>query len=148
MRATYSFSADWTVPAPLGAVAGTLVDLEHYPEWWPQVRAVASLGPTTARVICRSALPYDLDLVLDAVSRQPPVLEVAVSGDLDGWVRWRLTEAPGGTRMSFEQEVAVSGLLALASYVGRPILTWNHHRMMAGCEAGLRRRLRSAARPG
>lgn len=148
VRATYSFSADWTVPAPLDAVAETVLDLEHYPEWWPQVRAVASLGPTTARVICRSALPYDLDLVLDAVSQEPPVLEVAVSGALDGWVRWHLTEGPEGTRMSFEQEVSVGGYLALASYVGRPILTWNHHRMMRGCEAGLRERLRSAARPG
>lgn len=148
MRATYSFSADWTVPAPLAAVARTVVDLEHYPAWWPQVRAVASLGPTTARVICRSVLPYDLDLVLEAVSQEPPVLEVAVSGDLDGWVRWHLTAEPGGTRMRFAQEVSVSGLLALGSYLARPLLTWNHHRMMRGCEAGLRERLRSEARPG
>ncbi|HWU21873.1 MAG TPA: SRPBCC family protein [Nocardioides sp.] len=148
VRATYSFNADWTVPAPMAAVAETVLDLEHYPEWWPQVRAVASLGPTTARVICRSALPYDLDLVLESVSQQPPLLEVAVAGDLDGWVRWHLEEYAGGTRMRFEQQVGVGGLLALASYVARPLLTWNHHRMMRGCEAGLRDRLRSAARPG
>jgi hypothetical protein len=50
--------------------------------------------------------------------------------------------------MRFEQEVEVGGLLALASYAARPVLAWNHHRMMGGCEAGLRQRLRSAARPG
>lgn len=141
MRASYSFAASWVTPAPLADVAATVADLEHYPEWWPQVRAVAKVGPDTARVLCRSVLPYTLDLVLDAVSRQPPLLEVAVSGDLDGWVRWTLSAADGGTRTDFRQEVAVTGALALSSYVARPLLRWNHHRMMQGCERGLRARL-------
>ena len=148
MQATYSFHAEWSVPAPPAAVAAVVVDLEAYPQWWPQVRAVASLGPTTARVICRSALPYDLDLVLESVSQEPPTLEVAVGGDLDGRVRWHLEPYGDGTLMRFEQQVSVRGPLALASYVARPLLVWNHHRMMRGCEAGLRQRLRSAARPG
>jgi uncharacterized protein YndB with AHSA1/START domain len=144
-RVQYSFRGSWTVPFPLQRVHAVLVDLERYPEWWPQVRAVVKLGPDTARVLCRSALPYTLDLVLDAVSREAPVLEVAVSGDLDGWVRWTLAPVHGGTRTEFVQEVAVSGALALASYVGRPLLRWNHHRMMRGCEEGLRGRV---ATPG
>jgi uncharacterized protein YndB with AHSA1/START domain len=141
VRASYSFAASWVTPAPLAAVAEAVTDLERYPEWWPQVRAVAKLGPDTARVLCRSALPYTLDLVLDAVSREAPVLEVAVSGDLDGWVRWTLSPTDGGTRTDFTQEVEVTGALAASSYVARPLLQWNHHRMMAGCEQGLRRRL-------
>jgi len=128
-------------PASVADVAETVLDLEHYPEWWPQVLAVAKLGPDTARVLCRSVLPYTLDLVLDAVSREAPVLEVAVSGDLDGWVRWTLAATDGGTRTDFEQEVAVTGALAASSYVARPLLRWNHQRMMRGCEEGLRRRL-------
>lgn len=141
VRASYCFSASWTTPAPVAEVARVATDLEHYPEWWPQVRAVAKIDDDTARVLCRSALPYTLDLVLHAVSREAPLLEVAVSGDLDGWVRWRLAETPAGTRTDFAQEVAVRGALALASYAARPLLTWNHHRMMAGCEEGLRARL-------
>lgn len=43
--------------------------------------------------------------------------------------------------MDFEQDVSVGRLLGLASYVVRPVLTWNHDRMMAGCIAGLRRQL-------
>lgn len=141
-RSRYSFTASWTVPAAPGAVAAVVTDLERYPEWWPQVRAVAKLGPDTARVLCRSALPYTLDLVLDAVSRSLPTVEVAVSGDLEGRVRWTLLPEGGGTRMDFEQEVAVrGGALAAASYVARPLLAWNHHRMMLGCERGLRERL-------
>ncbi len=141
MRASYSFSASWVTAAPVADVAETVLDLERYPEWWPQVRAVARLGPDTARVLCRSALPYTLDLVLEAVSREAPVLEVAVSGDLDGWVRWTLAPVDGGTRTDFAQDVAVTGALAVSSYVVRPLLRWNHHRMMRGCERGLRDRL-------
>ncbi len=139
---TYRFEDVWTVPHPVDDVAAVLLDLEHYPDWWPQVLAVASLGPDDARVLCRSALPYTLDLVLHAEHRAPPLLETSVSGDLVGMVRWRLSETgEGSTRMEFEQEVEVGGALALASYVARPLLRWNHQRMMAGCLGGLRERL-------
>lgn len=137
MRATFAFGDSWEVAAPVEEVAATLTDLEHYPRWWPQVRAVAKLGPDTAWVRCRSTLPYTLDLVLDAVRRTPPVVEVALSGDLDGYARFTLTGTDDGTRLDFAQEVSVSGALALASYAARPLLRWNHHRMMAGCRAGL-----------
>ena len=44
--------------------------------------------------------------------------------------------------MDFEQDVQVTGrLLRAASYAARPLLHWNHDRMMAGCIAGLRARL-------
>lgn len=141
MARAYEFADTWEVAAPVDDVAGVLTDLEHYPQWWSQVRAVAKLGPDTAWVRCRSALPYTLDLVLDAVSRTPPVVEVALSGDLDGFARFGLTPTPTGTRLDFRQEVTVRGLLAVASYVGRPVLSWNHARMMAGCRDGLARRL-------
>ena len=75
------------------------------------------------------------------MSREAPVLEVAVSGDLDGWVRWTLAPVAGGTRTDFAQEVSVTGALAASSYVVRPLLRWNHHQMMRGCEQGLRDRL-------
>lgn len=143
--ARFAFDGSWWVAAPVDAVRETIVDLEHYPEWWPQVRAVASLGPDDAWVVCRSMLPYNLDLVLHAVSREGSVLEVAVTGDLDGFVRWRLSEERGGTRMDLEQEVTVSGLLGLASYPLRPVLRWNHHRMIVGCVSGLAERLTATA---
>jgi hypothetical protein len=144
VTSSYTFGGSWNVAAPMADVRATIVDLEHYPEWWPQVRAVASLGPDDAWVVCRSTLPYSLELMLHAVSREGSVLEVAVSGDLDGYVRWRLAEEDGGTRMDLEQEVTVSGPLVAASYALRPVLKWNHSRMMDGCIAGLRERLSTA----
>lgn len=143
MRRGYAFSGTWTVDAPLPDVQGVLVDLEHYPEWWPQVRAVASLGADDARVLCRSTLPYTLDLRVRAVRREPSRLEVAITGDLDGRASWRLTDLGRRTRLDFVQEVTVGGWLALVSPVVRPVLRWNHARMMAGCMEGLRGRLTS-----
>lgn len=135
---SYSFHSSWLVLATPAEVADVAVDLARYPQWWPQVRAVARLGPDAARVLVRAALPWTLDLMLESVSQEPPRLEVALSGDVDGWVRWHLTEVVGGTRCDHTQEVTVRGALAVASVVGRSALAWNHHRAMVGCERGMR----------
>jgi hypothetical protein len=130
-RTAYSFTDQWVLPARPERLHERLVDLERYPEWWPEVRAVASLGPDDALVVCRSRLPYDLELHLHAVHRRPDLLETTIAGDLHGWVRWRLAPVADGTRLAFEQAVDVPGrLLRLASYVARPVLVWNHHRML------------------
>ena len=118
-----------------------LADLEHYPEWWSQVLAVAKIDDDTARVLCRSVLPYTLDLVLGAVHREPTLLETTIAGDLSGSVCWRLAPVSGGTRLDYEQDVDVTGVLRLAARPLGPVLRWNHDRMMAGCRAGLRDRL-------
>jgi polyketide cyclase/dehydrase/lipid transport protein len=138
VSATFAFSSAWEVPAPPASVHAVLLDLEHYPDWWPQVVAVASLGPDHARVLCRSVLPYTLDLVLHAVDRSPGRLVVDLAGDLAGTVVFGLTATDAGTRLDFTQEVEVRrGWLGVASYVGRPALRWNHERMMRGCRDGL-----------
>lgn len=141
MSVRYRFHEAWSVPAPPEAIRDVLLDLEDYPRWWPQVVAVASLGPDDARVLCRSVLPYTLDLVLHAVSRDLPTVEVAVDGHLRGWVRWTLAPTPAGTAMLLDQEVSVPGLLAPLAAVARPLLRWNHARMMTGGRVGLIRRL-------
>lgn len=143
MGRRFRFAEHWTIGAPPGAVHEVLHDLEHYPAWWPEVRAVGKVDDDTAVVLCRSALPYTLELVLTAVHRAPALLETRIDGALVGTVRWRL--APDGraaTRLDFEQEVTVApGALALASYAAGPLLRWNHHRMMRSCREGLSSRL-------
>lgn len=139
---TYSFRSTWWLPHPAADVRATLIDVERYPEWWPQVLACLHLGPDDGLVLCRSALPYTLELHLHAVHRDADRLETSVSGDLEGWVRWRLLAEGNGCRVSFEQEVVVtSRALAWGSYVARPLLRWNHARMMTGAQAGLEARL-------
>jgi hypothetical protein len=152
VTAAFRFDGEWTISGPPDTVAAVLADLGTYPTWWPQIRAVASLGPRDARVLCRSTLPYTLDLVLTAVRREPRVLETMLSGDLTGRVRWTLAGERGATRLTWEQDVTVDGLLAVAAYAARPLLVWNHRRMLDDGIAGLRRevdrRVRGAARPG
>jgi Polyketide cyclase / dehydrase and lipid transport len=137
----YAFAGTWTVAAAARRVHEALVDLEHYPEWWPQVVAVASLGADDARVLCRSVLPYTLDLHLHAERRDAHLLEVSLAGDLAGFARWELNPLRSGTELRFTQEVTVGGWLAALTPVVRPVLGWNHRRMMDGCLTGLRRRL-------
>jgi hypothetical protein len=136
--ADYVFEHGTTLAAPPAQVHATLVDLEHFGAWWPQVRAVASLGPDDALVVCRSVLPYDLELHLHAESRDPELLRVTIDGPISGSAQWRLTGVPGGTRLDFEQRVrAVAPSFVAASYLLKPLLRWNHARMMQGAEEGL-----------
>jgi carbon monoxide dehydrogenase subunit G len=137
---TYRFSSKFTLEAPRKRVHELLVDLEFYADWWPQVRAVAKIDDDHALVVCRSTLPYDLELELSAVRRDPALLEVGIDGPIRGWARYHLDEqGPGRTSLRFEQEVrAEAPMFVLASYVARPLLVWNHDRMIAGLGQGLR----------
>ena len=137
---TYEFERRWTTPAPTARVQQVLVDLEHYPQWWPQVVAVAKIDDDTARVLCRSALPYTLDLVLHAQRREPTLLVVGIGGALEGWARFDLHERGAVTEVAYTQRVVVAHWgLAAASVLTRPLMRWNHDHMMAGwgeCRAG------------
>ena len=142
MRSAYSFHTQWLLAAPPDAVQEVLVDLEHYPAWWPQVVAVARIDDDHARVLCRSRLPYTLDLVLTAVRREPRLLESRIDGDLVGVAQWRLEDEGGSTRAHYTQDVVVPrGLLRPVAGVLRPVVEWNHAQMMYGGLAGLRKRL-------
>lgn len=137
-RTEYVFTHTTEVPADPTRVHAVLIDLEHYVDWWPQVRAVASIGPDDALVVCRSVLPYDLELRLHATSREPDRLQVDIDGPIRGYARWRLVRTHDGTRLEFEQRVhAVDRLFVVASYLAKPLLAWNHRRMMVGAERGL-----------
>jgi hypothetical protein len=148
----FGFSNSFTLEASQPRVHDVLLDLERYSEWWPQVRAVGKLDDDRALVLCRSRLPYDLELVLTAVSREPRLLEVALEGPISGWARFRLDEGPRRssgvetTEVRFDQEVrADAPTFVVASYVVKPLLRWNHEQMMRGLVAGLRERVQPSA---
>jgi len=102
----FTFSSSFTLEAPPKRVYDVLVDLEHYCDWWPQVRGVGKIDDNRALVVCRSVLPYDLELELTALSRAADLLEVRIDGPIRGWARYHLDEpSPGLTSLRFEQEV-------------------------------------------
>lgn len=147
--AEYAFAHSMNIPASPEAVHAVLVDLEHFGDWWPQVRAVAKLGDDDALVVCRSLLPYDLELLLHAESRALGLLRVGIDGPIRGYAQWRLTGVDGGTRLEFEQRVhAVTRGFRWASYVAKPVLRANHALMMRGAQDGLARRFRPASPRG
>ena len=134
----FEFGETWVLPHDPAVVGRVLAAIEYYPRWWPQVTAVARLGPDAAWVICRSRLPYSLNLVLEARSRRPPILECAISGDLTGFARWRLEARAAGTVARYEQIVELTDpLLAPLARALRPVLEWNHRQMMRSGRRGL-----------
>lgn len=141
-RARFSFTSSWQVAAPADRVFDVLADVGGYPAWWPQVRAVARVDERTALVVCRSALPYELDLVLTRrrEERGTGVLEAGLAGDLDGWSRWTLRPRATGTVLLYEQEVGVRSRFARAARWARPVLEANHAWMMRGGRMGLQAR--------
>ena len=147
-RSVFGFTDEWRVRAGPDVVREALLDLAGYPRWWPEVRAVGRLGDDDALVICRSLLPYSLELRLTARRRDPDRLEIAMAGDLVGWARFDLSPAPTGaadapgTRLLFTQQVRVAGpLLRLLALPARPAMRWNHTRMMRSGATGLARLL-------
>ncbi|WP_431330791.1 SRPBCC family protein [Streptomyces sp. IPPR8] len=143
-RNHYRFLSLWTLPAPAPAVYRELERLEDYPRWWPQTREVTRLDDTTAVLRVRSLLPYDLTTTLREGRRDPAagVLEVTMSGDLEGWARWTVTERGSGTLARYDQEVVVrKPLLRRLAVPGRPLFRANHRLMMRAGRRGLAARL-------
>ncbi len=140
----YRFRSLWALPAPPAAVYAALERAEDYPRWWPQVREVDRLDDTSGRIRIRSALPYDLVFTAREVRRDPDagVLEIAMTGDLEGWARWTLTPAGTGTLARYDQVVDVrKPLMRRLAVPGRPVFRVNHWLMMRAGRRGLRAHL-------
>uniref|UniRef100_A0AAU2VEP1 SRPBCC family protein n=1 Tax=Streptomyces sp. NBC_00003 TaxID=2903608 RepID=A0AAU2VEP1_9ACTN len=143
----YRFRSVWDLPAPPAAVYAVLERAEDYPRWWPEVREVTPLDEydeRTATARLRSLIPYDLFVTARESRRDPAggVLEVALSGDLEGWARWTLFARDGGTRAVYEQEVEVrKPLMRRLAVPGRPAFRANHALMMRSGRRGLVRLL-------
>jgi uncharacterized protein YndB with AHSA1/START domain len=137
----YRFRSVWNVPATPAEVYAALERAENYPAWWPQVREVVPIDERTGTARFRSLLPYDL-FVTGAERRRDPaagILEIAMSGDLDGWARWTVAAVPGGTRVLYDQEVVVrKPLMRRLAVPGRPVFLLNHALMMRAGERGLK----------
>lgn len=141
----YRFRSSWDVAAAPGAVYRVLERPDEYPAWWPQVREVRRTGDTTGTLRFRSVLPYDLYVTAHATRQDPEggVLEVAMYGDLEGWVRWTVGANGGsGTRLVFEEDVIVNKpLMRRLAVPCRPLFRANHALMMRRGRRGLRSRL-------
>ncbi|MFE4670175.1 SRPBCC family protein [Streptomyces sp. NPDC056716] len=140
----YRFRTLWALPAPPGTVYDVLERAEDYPRWWPQIRAIDRLDDTSGRITIRSVLPYAMTFTARATrrDRDAGVLEIGLSGDIEGWARWTVTARGGGTLVRYDQEVQVhKRLLRLLAVPGRPVFRANHTLMMRSGRRGLLARL-------
>ncbi|MGW6738823.1 SRPBCC family protein [Streptomyces sp. NPDC055013] len=138
----YRFRALWALPAAPDTVYEALEQAEDYPRWWPQVREVHRIDDTSGVITIRSVLPYDMTFTARQVrrGRGAGVLEIAMSGDLDGWACWTVTVAPddSGTIARYDQVVDVNKpLLRSLAVPGRPLFRANHWLMMRSGRRGL-----------
>lgn len=136
----YRFRSVWELPAAPTDVYAVLAGIDAYPRWWPQVKEVVRIDASVGTLRFRSFLPYEL-LVTARERRRDPragVLEVAMTGDLEGWARWTVGPGPRGTRAVYEQEVDVTrALMRRFAVPGRPVFRANHALMMRAGRRGL-----------
>ncbi|MGV9882946.1 SRPBCC family protein [Streptomyces sp. NPDC003006] len=136
----YRFRSLWDLPCSPADAYAALERVEDYPLWWPQVREVTTADGRSGVARFRSFLPYDLLVTAHERRRDPDagVLEIGMTGDLDGWARWTVTAGPEGTRARYDQEVEVRRpLLRRLAVPGRPVFLLNHALMMRAGRRGL-----------
>jgi hypothetical protein len=107
---------------------------------------VTRLDGVTGVLTIRSFLPYAMTFTAREVRRDPVagVLEVALSGDIEGWARWTVTAAGSGSLARYDQVVDVNKpLLRRFAVPGRPVFRANHWLMMRAGRRGLTAYLRA-----
>lgn len=149
MSRTFDFASTWVLPAPPEDVFTALAAVDLYPQWWPQVRAVARLSESAALVVIRSALPYSLELIVhrEVEDAATGTLRVGISGDLTGYSAFHVAPHPGPwgarhTEARFTESVEVSAaVLGRVAGVLGPLLRANHAAMMRAGQVGLKAHL-------
>ncbi|MGE9807330.1 MULTISPECIES: SRPBCC family protein [unclassified Janibacter] len=137
----FTFDAVWHLPEPAARVFDVLAAADDYGLWWPQIRSVHRIDEVTGTAVVRSLLPLPLHLRMTQLVRDEAIgrLVVELGEDLDGWARWDVAPAPGGSVATWRQEVDVRGRwLRLGARLAPAVLRGNHEWMMRSGERGLR----------
>lgn len=136
----YRFHSVWDLPAAPGDVYTALERVDEYPHWWRQIRQVSQADAHSGTARIRSFLPYELVMTVRETrhDRAAGILEVAMTGDLEGWARWTVVAYGAGSRAVYEQEVVVrKALMRILAVPGRPVFRANHALMMLAGRRGL-----------
>ena len=138
----YSFRNTWSLDCPPAEAYEMLREVPEFTRWWPEVKEAQSLGDGRFSLRARALLPYSLRFVGERRIDDPAarVLELAMTGDLEGFSRFRI-EPSGteGSRIVFEEQVTANKtLLRRLALVARPVFCANHWLMMRRGQTGLR----------
>ncbi len=143
----YEFRSVWRLEAASDLIFDVLADLGTYPAWWPEVPRADRRDDVTFDLTVRSLLPYDLAFRATQArrDREAGVLEVSMSGDLDGFSRWAISDDGGICVATFEEEVTARKPLLRLALLARPAFQANHWLMMRHGNLGLQTFLRGYA---
>lgn len=137
----YRFRNVWTIRASADEVLKALVDVESYPAWWRDIRAVRRLDEDSGLVQCRAVLPFALDLRLRRAEEDFGTgrLRIDIAGDLEGYCGARVEAHGSWSIVQISQDVRlVKPRLRRVEPVIRPIMRANHGAMMWRGQRGLR----------
>ena len=153
MRYQYAFVEKWTLGASPEAVFRALADFELWPRWgYPCYLEGTRQGKpgvvgTTGSVLVRGGLPVKVTMNLQ-ITRVVPgrELELAISGDLEGFAIKSVRPMPGGTTELLSDMCCNPRLpwVRALTPVLRRMFCWNHEQAINAGYAGLARYLGDA----
>ena len=112
----YAFVTIWRIRAPLVDVWRTMLDGEHWPDWWTGVEQVKTIRPGgedhlggVSDQVWKSALPYRLRMRIEVVAVEKlRRIEVASDGELRGRGIMLFSAAEGITEVRYEWTVSTT----------------------------------------
>jgi uncharacterized protein YndB with AHSA1/START domain len=144
----YSFRMVWQFAAPIDTVWELINKPESWPQWWKNCRKVERLregdsngAGAARRFSMQTQLPYTLQFVVTTTGISPPkLLDGSVAGQLEGTVRWELSQDDSVTTVRYYWDVAPTrAWMRLLSPILRPVFVWNHRSMMKNAGQGFSR---------
>ena len=140
----------WRIGSGLAEVWEAITRPAGWPLWWPGLEAATELDPggpdglrNRQRFVWKGVLPYRLGTEITTVRLDPMrLIEGEASGDVRGVGIWRFAEKTGLVEVRHEWRVrAVKPWLFALAHLARPLVCFNHGRIMEWGAQGLARRL-------
>ncbi len=140
----------WRIGASLGNVWDALTRPAQWPQWWRGVEAAIELDPggpdglrDLRRFVWRGVLPYRLTTDIRTVRVEPlRLIQGEATGDVAGTGTWWFSMEGDLAVVRHEWRVRVTApWLAVISRLARPLVCWNHAKVMEWGAHGLARRL-------
>lgn len=146
----FDLTTEWRLAAPRSRVWTLIRNVEAWPDWWPNVRAVRCISPgdesglgAVHEFTWGTALPYRIVLRMGVVGIDPlQRIEGVATGDLEGRGAWTFEDMPGGTIVRYRWTVRTekSWMKYLAPLLHR-LFAWNHGKVMHAGRIGIERLL-------
>jgi hypothetical protein len=150
MAARYHFLSDFTMTSSRDAVWTTLFAVREWPSWWRWLKRIDVVREATSDsgvgAVYRNHIssPTGYGFQFQVETAEVDVLrriDLTVSGELVGRIRYLLSDDPsGGTNVSFAQLVETpKWWMNLLAPIARPGFNWNHDKLMTDHGRGLAR---------